>query len=396
MGEVAARPTDLPEALVGLLPVALQPVHQAALHPPGVLVAVEVVAAREPQGVHHLAVHVELELVHGAVADPDRRGPLVPGQPPQLALRDVALPGHPVEDLQPVRAAGDRPQQPLPPGGGLLDVPGLHQRLQGERRVAQPAVPVVPVARAAQLLRQRGRRGRDDAAGRRVGQRLEGEQRPQDGLPVRTVVAALVGPGLPEPLGLVQRVQRVDRERPGPVRRVPGEHERLALAGLDGELGVRREVPAVVGDVGGQPDRVRTGDGREHALEVAHPGDDVAVAEPQPQLAAHGDLSRDALDDADDVGGLVTFRHEVDDPDGPVRPGPLRLEHHRVAAVATARAGAAGLRRQPPVAVVLGAEQGREHCFRVEPREAQPVDRPVAADQAGGQPVGDERVVLDA
>ena len=261
------------------------------------------------------------QLVDGAVAD---RGPVrSPRSRAATAARAPAtlpLPGHPVEDLQPVGAAGDRPQQPLPPVGRLLGVAGLHQRLQGERRVAQPAVPVVPVARAAQLLRQRGRRGRDDAAGRRVGQRLEGEQRAHDGFAVRTVVGALVGPGLPEPLGLVQRLQRVDRGRPGLVRRVPGEHEGLALAGLDGEVGVATRSPARGGRTS---EASHTASGPATAASMpsrwrTH-GMTSPVAEPQPQLAAHRDPARDALDDADDVGRLVALRHEVDDPDGAVR-----------------------------------------------------------------------------
>ena len=72
---------------------------------------------------------------------------------------------------------GDRPQQPLAPRRGLVDVAAHHQRVEREGGVAQPAVAVVPVAHAAELLGQRrGRRG-DDAAGRRVGQRLERDQR---------------------------------------------------------------------------------------------------------------------------------------------------------------------------------------------------------------------------
>ena len=63
---------------------------------------------------------------------------------------------------------------------GLLAIAAGEQRVERERRVAQPAVAVVPVAHAAELLGQRGRRRGDDAAGRRVGERLERDQRALD------------------------------------------------------------------------------------------------------------------------------------------------------------------------------------------------------------------------
>ena len=52
-------------------------------------------------------------------------------------------------------------------------------------------------------------------------------------------------------------------------------------------------------------------------------------------------------------------------------------------------------RAELPAAVVLGAEEGREAGGGVEARQAQPVDRPVPADQRRGVPVADQRVVLD-
>ena len=93
----------------------------------------------------------------------------------------------------------DRPQQPLPPGARLLGEAGVHQGVERERGVAQPAEAVVPVAHAAELLRQRGRRRGDDAAGRRVGQRLERDQRAQHRLATtrRCVRLQRFGPVLP-------------------------------------------------------------------------------------------------------------------------------------------------------------------------------------------------------
>ena len=66
---------------------------------------------------------------------------------------------------------------------GLVRVArAVEQRESVKRRVAQPAVAVVPVPHAAERLGQRRRRRGDDPAGRRVGQRLERDERAQDGV----------------------------------------------------------------------------------------------------------------------------------------------------------------------------------------------------------------------
>ena len=52
-------------------------------------------------------------------------------------------------------------------------------------------------------------------------------------------------------------------------------------------------------------------------------------------------------------------------------------------------------RRDQPAAVLLGAEQRSEDRPGVEPGYAQPVDRPVAADQRRRLGVADDRVILD-
>jgi hypothetical protein len=81
------------------------------------------------QGVHDLAVDVQLELLGGGVADPHRVA-VVAGQPVGDVLVEAALAGHAVHDLQFGRVAGDRPEQPLAPGLGLALESGVEQRLQ--------------------------------------------------------------------------------------------------------------------------------------------------------------------------------------------------------------------------------------------------------------------------
>ena len=139
---------------------------------------------------------------------------LVAAEPAELDLGQPALALDPVHDLQLRRLAGDGAEEPLAPGAGLVDVAGVHHRQQGEGGVAEPAEAVVPVADPAELLGEAGRRRRHDPAGRRVGQGLQGDQRPLDrvgpslfvGRPVAGAIAegAAVGPLAPPALGVVE------------------------------------------------------------------------------------------------------------------------------------------------------------------------------------------------
>ena len=65
-----ASAARLPDALVGLVPVVRDPVDDAGELLPGVVVDRLAVLVEEVDGVHQLAVDVELELP-AAVADPD-------------------------------------------------------------------------------------------------------------------------------------------------------------------------------------------------------------------------------------------------------------------------------------------------------------------------------------
>ena len=385
----------LPQPVVRLGPVGLQELQQVDLQRPGVVIAGQAGLPGERQPVERLAPDVQLQLLGRGVADAHRRRALVAGQPGQLQLGNPPAAGQPVHDLQVGRVAGDGAQQPVPPLAGLGDEPGAGERLQGERGVAQPAVAVVPVAGAADLLRQARRRRGHDSAGGVVGERLEHDQRAADLALPRAVVVALGHPVGPPGLGLVQgrvRLERLGRALP---RAVPGQHERHALALRHGELRVGGKVPPDQRGRRGQPGRVRPGHGDHLAVDPANPGHHLAVVEPEPEHAVHRHRAGDALDDPHDVRRLVTWRHAVDHPDGAVRGLPERLQHERVAPVLPVRAGAAGGRREQPVPVLVVAEQRGEAGRRVEVRQAQPVDRPVPADQRRRVQVAQQRIVLD-
>ena len=213
---MTARPPHLPDPLVRLAPVGLQPVEDLARHRPRVVRRLEALGTGRVQRVDELAVHVELELVGGAVPDPDRLRPFVPGEPRQLDLREPPLAGDAVDGLDVPRRAGDRAEQPVSPGARLVEVPGSQEREQRQRRVPDPAVAVVPVADAAERLGERRRRGSHDPARRRERQRLQREQRPHHGIAPASLHRAVARPLGPVLDGLVERVLRIDRRRGGP------------------------------------------------------------------------------------------------------------------------------------------------------------------------------------
>ena len=158
--EVLRRAPDLPDAAVRLVPDLLDMLDQRPLDVPGLRAEIEPVLAGGMEDVENLAEDVELELAVGAVADPDGSAALVAGEPvgDQLALQ--ALARHPIHDRHLRGAPGGGAEEPLGPALGLLTVAREKERVERERRVAQPAIAIVPVALAADLLGQRHRRRR--------------------------------------------------------------------------------------------------------------------------------------------------------------------------------------------------------------------------------------------
>src|SRR3989440_4371122 len=102
-----------------------------------------------------------------------------------------------VDGLQTVAARDAEAVEPVEEVRGLVVVAEKHQRVEDERRVAQPRVTVVPVAHAADLFRQRRSRRGDERARRLVRQELQRERAAAHLLGVTTFVAARVPPLLP-------------------------------------------------------------------------------------------------------------------------------------------------------------------------------------------------------
>ena len=113
--EVPPRPAHFPDPLVGLAPAGLEPVEDLAGQAPRRVGRLEALVARLVQSVDDLAVDVELPLIGCAVADPNGLRPFVPAEPGQLELREPSLTGDAVHDLQILRRAGDRAEEPVAP-----------------------------------------------------------------------------------------------------------------------------------------------------------------------------------------------------------------------------------------------------------------------------------------
>ena len=144
------------------------------------------------KAVHQLAKDVELRLARGGVADADRRGALIAGQPVKLPLGQEAAAVDPVDDLHRGGLACDRAQDPVAPARRLFVEAGVEQRGQREGGVAQPAIAIVPVCRSAWDLGQSKRRGGDDPAAFPVDQRAQRDQRAANS-PVPRAFRAVAG-----------------------------------------------------------------------------------------------------------------------------------------------------------------------------------------------------------
>ena len=393
---MASGTPHLPDAVVGFPPSRLEELHQLELQVPRRRHRVDVALPGEVEGVHHLAVDIHLVLVGGRVADPHRAGSLVAVQPVDLVLGEPPLTGRAVHDLEIGRIAGDGPQEPVPPALGFLLVARHHERVEGEGGVPQPAVAVVPVADASELLGQRRRGGGDDAPRRRVGERLEGEQGAPHHVAPSPLVLAGVGPRLPVLLGLLDDVVGVGWAGRRLVRRVRVEHEGHALPFPDREVGHRREVLAPRVDRRPEGHRLWSRSGCEPPVDPPHPRPHPPVVEPDREVHAHLDPASHSFHEPRHLGVLLPDRHAVHEPDRAVVGVELGLEHERVAAVAPAGRPHRPSRSQPPVAVVVPAQELGEAGLRVEAGETQPVDRAVAPDERGGVGVSDDPVVLDA
>src|SRR5262245_33457321 len=163
--EMLRAAAGLPNALIRLPPDLFQLVRECKLEAPRGTARRNAADVRLMQGVHHLAEDIELELLVRRVADAHRTRTFITRKPWELPFPEKTLTGKAIHDLCLRRTTGRSANQPIAPRRCFAIVASVHQREQCERGVAQPAIAIVPVAHASDLLGERRRRRRDDAAG---------------------------------------------------------------------------------------------------------------------------------------------------------------------------------------------------------------------------------------
>ena len=239
---------------------------------------------------------------------------LVAVEPVELELGQPPLARDPVHDLELLRQPGDRAEQPVAPCARLVVVARPHERQQCQRRVAEPAVPVVPVPNASERLGQRRRRRGDDAARRRVGERLERDERAHERLAEAAGVRADPSPTPARSPRCRSSACSASTRSGGGL--FDGYHVRTngtRSPASDVELGDGVEVAADELDRRREEERVGPRDGEQALRRAAAPtGRSSRSRAGSLRLIRIGDGSLDALDDAHDVRRAPARRHEVD------------------------------------------------------------------------------------
>ena len=276
---------------------------------------------------------------------------------------------------------------------GLLDVAGGHQRVEGERRVAQPAEAVVPVAHAADELRQRrGGRG-DDPAGRRVRERLERDQRALDlvGPPTRRRWSArptrATTPSVARPshgsIGSCIPPTTGARLSTKPSGRPREENSALAWK----SCARRGTWPGARAGRGRPPPRPPR---RSCASTASSARSRSAAHVASPSGTSHG-----CPPPREPRVGCGLHRHAVGDLATPSAVSKSVSSTGECGRYRLVGAANPPRRRIPPGPVVLVPEQTRETRCRVEPGQTTTIDRHRRPDQRGATQIADQPVILD-
>src|SRR5581483_4117940 len=141
---------------------------------------------------------------------------------------------------------------------------------------------------------------------------------------------------------------------------------------------------------------MRTRDRAERpVIVVINPRHGCPAVEAYHQFSGHLDTSLHAFDDPDDRRMVLLGRHEVDHMYAPSVIGEGRFENQCIRKIA-ASDGSNRLRRQEPATVIVVAEQFRKATFRIEAREAQPIDRAITSDESCRLAIANQRIIFNA
>ena len=225
---------DLPDAGVGFPPLPRDVIREPDHGPPRLGVQATAGLREQPRRVEHPAVVVELMLVGGAVADPDRAAVGVSGPVVERALgtRMLAVQRQQHGKARSVEATGV--QEPAEEHAGFACLADAEERPDADAGVARPREAVVPVADPAERLGQRRGRRRDRRTRRRVREQPQGDEAADDGVTERDVGVDRLRPA-PPPLAVgferAPRGLRVDVDQRLAVR--DREHQDQRPARLD-------------------------------------------------------------------------------------------------------------------------------------------------------------------
>lgn len=401
MHEVAALVADFPDAFVRFAPEGFQGFQNLFQQRCRRTVIVRRQAhaffACVMKRTDQLAIHIELELIHRAVADAHRAGMFIAGQPVRFPFLQAAFAGNAVQRLQLIRRTGNGALDPIAKCRRFVAVPGLQQRDQREHRIAQPAVAIVPVTGAAQMLRQRGSGRGDDAAGGQITQPLQHHQRAAHLLGPWPDIGTAARPAVPERGGALQCLFGVDQRRRGLMGCAVAEQEPGALPFAQGEVGFGAHVLAAQRLRRTQGQLIGAGDGADTIDDTRHPWHGAAVVEAEGQAHVHGHAALHAAHDTHQM--LMDFAvfagdHEVDQFHRAAVGDHARAQHQTIVLVGALGTEVGG-RRQRPLPVLLIAQQRSEHRIGIEAWQAQPADGAAVVDQGRAVAVAQHGVILD-
>ena len=295
----------------------------------------------------------------------------------------------------------DRIEQPREGGMYLHPQIEVDQRVERERRVADPCVAVVVVSAAADPLRKRRRRRRDDRPGRDIRQHAQG-QGADDVVPVAfdapscepaPPVVGRVGQPPLRPLAaregdrlVLSRSQHERRDRVLPELERPRDLRLVVMQVARVERVERERLVA-----GGHPHGVAQRCDCDVDLRLPCSG-------PQRHAPAHRHGAGHPLDAPDELEPgqepAVVEHDRVGDPDGAACGQERRLEDVRVARVSPLDA-VLDLRLELEGPAAVGVEEPGEDRRRIEARQREPVDRAVARHERESPAVSDRGVILD-
>src|SRR5438270_2268180 len=377
VGVVLALALKLPDSVVGLAAQLPNAIGEALDDGPEFGRDKAALALIDRHAVDHGAEDVQLALASGAVADPDRTGPVEARQMLEELFGQVRIAIDAVDDLHREIVVVGAVADPVDEVGGFLRETGAEEGRDAVGRVPQPAEAVVPVAIAPRIFGDRGGGRGAERAGRRVRKELDNQRRAANRLLERACVQALVQPTQPELPGAGGQLRRVAAARELPAKRevalAEAKREPLLATRLEDEAIDETRTTIHLFDAalhwrrGGEDDFLRATRGDHDALSLSEAGPGPAICGCRVDKALHLDRTAAGLDAAADplegkkALSLVETGHEIRQDQGPLGAVEAGGQEVRVADVGLFARRDGVDRRDAEAAPTLPVEDGREN-----------------------------------